>query len=335
MIQQVGFLNRYLMGITLFKLKFINVTGLLIRAPIHVQAYRIGGADIYPMITKKLYKDRELGDQVLEVPYIPGSSFKGRMRSLLELSLGLDLYTTDQKIWSHIRSLSAMGIDRFIEDVNKRDVVDELFGWPAANFEQIVDRLKDKFKEEGMDEYRARDEASKKAFDVFSKLTVTRLLFSDFYPSEVYVRDCRKRKGCDSVVDFLEEKSDNRIDRITAAAEPRNIVRVVPGVEFEGIMTMLIFDNDKDMIEKYLDALVLGLSLLEATYLGASGSRGYGRIEFSGIGIDVIKITKTNGSVKLQTIDRLEFKSDDKEKALEKLGKSLDRLNKSLERLFE
>ncbi|MEM1684538.1 MAG: RAMP superfamily CRISPR-associated protein, partial [Nanopusillaceae archaeon] len=75
------YFTRRLTGYAVFTLRFVTKTGLLIQAPIQAQAYKIGGADKYPMTTRKRYRDAEL-----EVPYVPGSSIKGRLRSLLELA---------------------------------------------------------------------------------------------------------------------------------------------------------------------------------------------------------------------------------------------------------
>jgi CRISPR-associated protein Csm3 len=288
------YVTRHIRGIIKVGLEFETITGLLVRMPIQAQAYRIGGADQYPMVTRVKYHFDD-GVVWLDVPFIPGSSFKGRMRSLLELSMGLKLYTTDNKIWQHVRSIKAMDID-FIDDVEQRCVLDELFGWAAANFEQI-EKLVSKAKESGK---------SVDVKEVFERLAPTRLLVDDFMPSKRYIREVRPI----SLADFLEEKSENRIDRVTSAADPRDIVRVKPGVVFGGNLRILLFDNDSDMAGRYLQLLATGLELLEETYLGGSGSRGYGRIKFTSISVEVLKVVKRNGLPRLERInDTLKFKS--------------------------
>ncbi|MEM4625052.1 MAG: type III-A CRISPR-associated RAMP protein Csm3 [Thermosphaera sp.] len=269
-------LSRQLVGLTMFNLWFETKTGLLIQMPVQAQAYKIGGADKYPMTTRKKY-----GDVELEVPYVPGSSVKGRVRSLLELATKQTLYTTDGKIWQYARSLSAMkNIDEFMKDVRDRNVISELFGWASANFRQVVEKLKsDKSMSDG--------DAEQEAYKAFQLLSGTRLLFSDFFPTSEYVEKTRAL----SVSDFLEEKPENRIDRVTAAADPRDVVRVKPGVVFEGTVTMLLFDHDKDMVGSFLNTFLSGLELLEATYLGGSGSRGYGRIKFVGKEVRVFRVS--------------------------------------------
>jgi len=305
---------RQLTGYATFNLRFETKTGLLIQVPIQAQAYRIGGADKYPMTTKIRY-----GDVELEVPYVPGSSIKGRLRALLEIATNQKLYTTDKKIWQYTRSLRAMSVDEFIKDIHERNPISELFGWAAANFKQTVDELK---KEKSMGDQQAEEEAYK----AFQLLSTTRLLFSDFYPTPDYV----KKTGITSVADFLEDKPENRIDRVTAAADPREVVRVRPGVVFEGVVNMLLFDHDKDMISKYLETFVTGLELLEATYLGSSGSRGYGRIEFTGKSVKVLKINPRiieSGRI-ISEITTIEFKN------LQDLRTQLEKLKEALQNLY-
>jgi CRISPR-associated protein Csm3 len=276
--------TRSLKGYLKISAKVVNETGLLIRMPVQAQAFKIGGADQYPMVTMKKYIRRDSGEEILiEVPYIPGSSLKGRMRSLLELSLGLKLYTTDNKIWQHVRGFSQMKSykEDFRKDVLERCPVDDLFGWAATNFQQVLELV---------------DNDMNKAIDIFNQLAGTRLLFDDFFPSQNYIEKFSPR----SIADFLEEKSENRIDRITSAADPRTIPRVRPGVEFEGSITLLFFDIDKDHVKKYIETLIYGFKLVEDTYLGSSGSRGYGRVKFRNFTLDLYKIKGSTSRLEME-----------------------------------
>ena len=308
--------NRKLMGIISLELKFETLTGLLIMMPIQAQTYRIGGADRYPMVTKRKYTI-ETNVVELEVPLVPGSSFKGRMRGLLESAFGLRLYSADKKIWQHVRSLSAMGNKDFIKDIEERCIVDELFGWSAANFEQIKRAV---VEAKGVGE----DVAEAEAMKYYSSLAPTRLLFSDFTPSQKYVVENEPS----SIADFLEEKSENRIDRITAAADPRTIVRVKPGVEFEGEVKLLLFDNDKEHVRKYLETLGIGLKLIEETYLGGSGSRGYGRVRFTNIALKILKVNVSGekAEIKEEEIETLISVKDFLEKVGEIASKIVEKV---------
>lgn len=300
--------TRILKGLVEFSLVFETRTGLLIRMPLQAQAYRIGGADQYPMVTKIRRKGVEL-----EVPYVPGSSFKGRMRSLLELAFGKKLYSTDEKIWQHARTIQkAMPISDLIEDVEKRCVIDDLFGYPAFNYEQLRDRIKS----EDPDRLNDIDK-------IFNLLTPTRLLVDDFFPTDDTITKLNAR----SIADFLEEKSENRIDRITSSADPRDVVRVKPGVEFQGKATVLVFDNDVGMIKNYITTFATGLGLIELTYLGGSGSRGYGRVEFKKIEVKALKIVVGNSGPRITEagVRRTYSSVKELEKDLENLVKEIEK----------
>jgi len=303
---------RALRGIVSFSLEFETKTGLLIRMPVQAQAYRIGGAEQYPMVSRRVYP----GGLELEVPHVPGSSLKGRMRGLLELALGKKLFTTDEKIWQHVRNLSAMSFSDFVSDVLERCVIDELFGYAAANYRQIREAYENAVK-------RGAQLKSSTPDDVFRELALTRLLVDDFFPTEDYVT----KSGVKSVADFLEEKPENRLDRVTAAADPREAVRVKPGVRFGGKLKLLLFDHDSGQLIKYLGTLATGLKLIEETYLGSSGSRGYGRVRFTKIAVDVSKVEVKEGFPSLKAVDRLrEYDSVDKfEGDVDKLAKEIEK----------
>jgi CRISPR-associated protein Csm3 len=306
---------RALKGVVDIALELEVRTGLLIRMPVQAQAYRIGGAEQYPMVTRRVYS----GGLELEVPYIPGSSFKGRMRSLLELALGKKLYTTDEKIWQHVRSLSAMSLEDFVADVLDRCVIDELFGYAAANYRQI---------KEGFEEAQKRGVRLRVSSpdEVFKHMTVTRLLVEDFFPTEDYVRKANVK----SIAEFLEEKSENRLDRVTAAADPREAVRVKPGVRFGGRLKLLVFDLDVDHLSRYLGTIATGLRLIEETYLGSSGSRGYGRVKFVKIEVGASKVEVVDGFPKLRVLERPRESYGSVEELERKVGEVAEQLRREV-----
>ncbi|GAB6943352.1 type III-A CRISPR-associated RAMP protein Csm3 [Vulcanisaeta sp. JCM 14467] len=271
-----------LVGIFELKFKLINETGFLIR---NAKAREImGAADVEPM---SIYKQYSIDNKnySLRVPYIPGSSLKGRARSLLELALGLSLSTTDGKIYYHMR---VGGSNQIIHD-DPYCPVDNVFGSMSIQPKDYQPG------EEGPHPY---------AWLVEKCWAPTRAIFRDIYPSGNYVKKlCDEKDGCNNVTfeDFLEEKSENRIDRVTSAADPRTILRVKPDVEFEGSISFLVFDLDmcrrreceehsklREYIRDYparyyLQSLVDALMLVEETYIGGSGTRGYGNVKFRDI----------------------------------------------------
>lgn len=255
-----------------------TVTGLLISAGRSVG--RIGGADIEPVSTERVYRCDNDKPGSIRVPYIPGSSLKGRMRALLEVSLGLPLYSLDGKIWAHTptpgarKALSDEEKNRLsvseVVDVILANDLDRLFGFPALHLNDV-----------------AKD-ASNRLDAFLSALTPTALLVDDFFPDQEYVCNIYKGNGLVTFDDFLEEKNENRIDRITSAADPRTALRVKPGVVFTGNISLLIYDKNAGKLRDFLTLLAKGMKLLEATYLGASGSRGYGRVKFTKIEATVL-----------------------------------------------
>lgn len=288
--------SRRLVGIIEVDVAFENLSGLLIRMPVHAQMFRVGGADQYPMVTLRRYAAPGGGEEVREVPLVPGSSIKGRMRGLLELALSKKLYSTDDKIWQHVRSARAMPPKDFLQDIINRCEIDDLFGWAAANLSQIMERVRSA---EGLSD---GDAVRDKALEYFNQLAPTRLLVDDFTPSDEFMK--AHWDEFESIADFIEEKSENRIDRITSAADPRQIARVRPGIEFSGKFRVLVFDIDKDHLKRYLTTLALGMKLLEETYLGASGSRGYGRIKFKKIGLNLVTLDPEKGVITKSLVDK-------------------------------
>jgi CRISPR-associated protein Csm3 len=255
------------------KLEFnLEASGLLIRSGKAKEI--LGAADIQPITIRRMY-EVDSRFYLLEVPYIPASSLKGRSRSLMELALNLPLYTTDGRIYLHMRV-----VRDDVMDADPYCPIDNVFGTPAIDAGRL-----------------SRQDLEY----LFKCWAPSRAIFRDLYPSERYVKELCKSKGdCGYVTldDFLEEKWENRIDRVTSTADPRNLLRLRPGTEFSGGITFLVFDLDvcarKECAEKsaykdkvgdlpvkfYLDTLLKGFELVEATYLGAAGTRGYGQVKF-------------------------------------------------------
>ena len=78
---------------------------------------------------------------------------------------------------------------------------------------------------------------------------------------------------------MTEVKTEVWIDRITSAANPRQIERVPAGAMFQFELVLTLIEGDEH--EHFLNLLFEGLRLIEADTLGGNGSRGYGRVKFS------------------------------------------------------
>lgn len=188
-------------------------------------------------------------------PYIPGSSLKGKIRSLLEWANGnvkrmIEMVKNDQKI-------------REQEKINKVGQacrcgiceVCKIFGTgDSKKIEELA--------EEG---------------DINKIPGPPRLKVFDAYPTWDTIERLKEALG-ENI--FTEIKTENQINRLTSRANPRKIERVPAGAEFEGKM---VFDVYRDEDMNLLNFIFYGIKMLEDSYLGGYGSRGSGRVKFTKI----------------------------------------------------
>jgi CRISPR-associated protein Csm3 len=184
-------------------------------------------------------------------PYIPGSSLKGKIRSLLEYYFGLPGFSYEvDKINGGVTSYKLLKNNL---SQNKIEIPDEI-----KNCAKIILKLF------GL---------SGSGSEVLEEIGPTRVAFSDCFFTEEFKSKLEKER-----LPYTEIKAENRINRITGTAEnPRFTERVPAGAEFDFRITLKIYSNED---EKLLDILLKGMKLLELDYLGGCGSRGYGRIKF-------------------------------------------------------
>lgn len=185
-------------------------------------------------------------------PYIPGSSLKGKMRSLLEKANGLA--TDDKRIWVVPNEIS-------IHMCNEPDcTVCNIFGRTTRD--------------------KPYPSPSGKGVKIDKEnVTPTRLIVRDAVLSEEGVKRLKEMK---TDLEFTEVKWENVIDRITSAANPRQMERVPEGAEFElGMIYNVFNESDKSNLKELFKAM----ELVEHDYLGGSGSRGYGKVKFEDMGV--------------------------------------------------
>ena len=175
-------------------------------------------------------------DPYTKQPIIPGSSLKGKIRTLLA------------------RSLSDTPWLNGIED--DKDEVKVLFGT---------------------------------AGDGKNGAVASRLQFTDIRLTEESL-DRLRLMDLDTFIG--EVKFENKIDRISARATPRQIERVPAGAEFAFSVTY----NVEVMNETAEDIRLLadGLKLLQMDYLGGSGSRGYGRVSFRNFAVEAFSLNEAS-----------------------------------------
>jgi len=260
-----------LKGILKINCELINLTGLLIGTG--RGKLEIGELDIEPLFITTMYNiDGNI--YIADVPTIPGSSLKGRIRSLLEVAMNMPLWS-DGKIVQHygVRSKKELKEGWCLDP---KCPICTYFGRPALQIEILESELK---REKDVNV----DELIKKLNEYKKYAAPTRLYVSDAIPTvDCLRRIIEEKEGSISVgkEDFLDMKPENRIDRVTSAADPRTIGRIKPGIRFGIDFTIcLYYDFDVNNLRN----LIMGMELLEDTYLGASGSRGYGRVKFENI----------------------------------------------------
>lgn len=126
----------------------------------------------------------------------------------------------------------------------------------------------------------------------------TRTIVRDAYPDD----ETLELWNNESLISGAELKYENNINRINSGATPRNIERVPKGSKFDFEIIFSVYEDDDENISYLLDAM----RLLEDNYLGGSGSRGFGQIEFKNI-----KLTKrTSEYYKENTDEEIIIESD-------------------------
>lgn len=106
-------------------------------------------------------------------------------------------------------------------------------------------------------------------------------------PSRLIVRDCMPDnatvdmwKELETELLYTEFKAENTINRLTSAANPRFIERVPAESVFDFELILGIYGNT-DTLKTDINSLLMGLKMMQHHWLGKSGSRGYGKVEFA------------------------------------------------------
>ena len=220
---------------------------------------KIGGID--PSLTI-------IRDPISELPYIPGSSLKGKMRFLLE---------------------------HYYNKVNPKD----LGKIPGVIVDNTINQIAVIF---GHLEHQKMEDEFKKNKDKSVLTYPTRIIFQDAHVCgaiEDYTIENLENQTIMSVDDakikmnsnFSEAKTEVVIDRISGTATKgglRTMERVPAGTVFEFEIVLRIF---KEEDESYIDIIKQGLKLVENDALGGFGSRGSGRIKFFNLKLNGVDFT--------------------------------------------
>jgi CRISPR-associated protein Csm3 len=185
------------------------------------------------------------------LPYIPGSSLRGRLRSLLESSMGLT--TPSELVYLSKRRGQEV---RIHQSDRPDDEVCLLFGRNPGRMERV---------EGDAIEARSASPARLAVYDA---------------PLDPDSITAQMRENLDD--EITEVKSENAIDRITSQANPRTLERVPRGARFKVRMVLdVLCDEDKPLAASVIGAL----RMLEDDALGGGGSRGSGRVRFANLSL--------------------------------------------------
>lgn len=197
------------------------------------------------------------------VPYIPGSSLKGKLRSLLERSL-YPLRTRDETLdeeeKAELQKASGEEREALLKKFHEK--------YPEGYFGDAIHEF---FALQAID-------PTIRLFGISGNQAteLPRLIVRDAALDRDHFEENREDLFRELDLAFTEEKMENRIDRIRGAArDPRHMERVPPGARFK---LEVIFNVFSDEDEELIGELFKALKLLEDDYLGGSGSRGYGKV---------------------------------------------------------
>src|SRR5512140_2728174 len=183
------------------------------------------------------------------LPYIPGSSLRGKLRSLLENSLGVtgpaDLVYLSKRRGQEVRIHQSDRPD---------DEICLLFGRNPGRMERVQGETLDT-----------------------TQATPARLAVFDA-PLDAESITAQMRENLDD--ELTEAKNENAINRITSQANPRSLERVPAGARFRARFVVdLLCEEDAPLVLRLLE----GMRLLEDDALGGGGSRGSGRVRFANL----------------------------------------------------
>jgi CRISPR-associated protein Csm3 len=210
---------------------------------------RIGGSSVRMQIGG--LENVVVRDPATQRPYIPGSSIKGKVRSLLTRALGkpLKVLVRGQGIrihWCDPDEYMAGGVP--CEVCRTFGVAGEHAQEPA----RVV------------------------------------VCDAPILPDQLEVQDERGRwerrpwSQLSTELPYTEAKAEAVLDVVTSAATPRWMERVPAGALFAARMILSVYDeHDRECLR----TLLFGMRLLEDDFLGSSGSRGYGRVRFQDLSL--------------------------------------------------
>jgi CRISPR-associated protein Csm3 len=222
-------------------------------------------------------------DPITQNPYIPGSSIKGKLRSILERWLNKPLnrrggsetfrYESDDLVDGY----TEIAKGQYVAYEGARTcAVSRVFGSTGGMHCWVPETVANS------EELERRDPDPPSATINNSTYVAVK---GRNAPARLIVRDCHllptsveRLKKVDTGLNMTEWKFENGIDRITAAANPRQVERVPAGAQFQFEIVYTV-ENPEQALED-LRNLAIAIAILEDDALGGHGSRGYGKVRF-------------------------------------------------------
>ncbi len=256
--------RKILLGKVFFKGNITLKTGLHVGGS--KESMQIGGLDL-PVIR----------DSANNLPYIPGSSLKGKLRSTLE-KFGERVKDGKKEKLSFNRNIGTPWNKLFIhccEDISYAMQCDVCRIFGSSGDDRSMQR--------------AQKDAQK----------------AENLPARLFVRDALlDEKLISASAHFTEVKVETGLDRANMSANPRKVERVLPDNKFNFEMVYSVealAPKEKDALvfpeenlKKDLNNLLTCLELIQSEGIGGYTSRGYGKVEFifsdfSGKSLDYFK----------------------------------------------
>ncbi|MDZ7950632.1 type III-A CRISPR-associated RAMP protein Csm3 [Nostoc sp. DedQUE09] len=273
-------------------------------------------------------------------PYLPGSSVKGKLRAILERLWKLPLnrhggsgtyrYESDDLVdgYTEIKIDNTPIVIKF--DGSRDCKLSRLFGSTGTNFwvnsdvanQEKLERVPNieqrmiitqadqtnrfaRFAKQGEE---AKDGEIKEQYvKVKGRNTPARLIVRD---SHLLDSSIALLERVDTGLYMTEWKFENGIDRVTAAANPRQVERVPAGAKFDFELVYTV-ENPKQAVED-LQNIAIALAFLEDDALGGHGSRGYGKVKFENFRFNYRSLEQyrqianaPQGTSALQTLDTI------------------------------
>jgi len=194
---------------------------------------QIGGAD-----------NVVIRNPITNLPYIPGSSLKGKMRSLLEKSLGLVKIEEKEKNGKQVWE-GSLSTDQ------DKDVA-QLFGSPADG-------------EGATTSTQAPTRLTVRDGDLLNEGDLAAAENTDMYCTEI-----KTEVSIDRLTSFANPRN---FERVPAGAIFRlDLVLDIYNVDMP--------EDNKQRADEFVKLIKQGLLLIEDDYLGGHGTRGYGQVKF-------------------------------------------------------